>query len=170
MALLRPHIPLEVRCRVAMRQLGMTPEQIEKNIIQWYPQPGVMLSGYGKLLSHLLPRLRSKLGVVSLHLDHDPALENRERIAVIVRNNEVVGYKYSPDANDPDHLIYREGGFKGSAHDIKTRVRGERGQFADNVIAKRERRRVKRLTTKKRKHNWPKGRKIQSRNNLRRRP
>lgn len=159
--LLRPHIPYKVRCRVAMRQLGLTPEQISESTgnIENRKNARYMRVSYASYLKEfLLPRLRSKLWINKEHLDHDPALENREKV---FRKSEHIGYR--PDANDPDFLIYRDR----ADHDIKTRVRGEHGQFADNVIAKRERRRKKKAT--KRKYKWERGRKLQSRNTLRRR-
>lgn len=161
--LLRPHIPLKVRVIVAVRQVdaaGVTLMQI----------PGE--TAKARLDRHL----RFLFGKATPHLDHDPALENRERIYTSL--DEHIGYKPAP--NDPDYLVYREK----AAHDIKTRVRGEHGQFADNVIAKRERRRKKKAAAAKgvrplkrrvgfgtkSKASWPKGRKLQSRNTLRRSP
>lgn len=164
--LLRPNIPLEVRCRVAMRQLGWGRLDAAQAMT-------TARGTYGAFLAELLMALKLRLGAEKLHLDHDPALENRMRRSVQVysrgRNRFVT--EFSPPANDPDHLVYREGGFRGSAHDIKTRVRGERGQFADNVIAKRARRRAKKIAQKNAPRSkksrspapWPKGRKLQSR-------
>lgn len=136
--------------------------------------------GLSAYLADLLARFANQLGVTvkQLHLDHDPALENRRQL---FRNpGSTTPHGYVPDANDPNFLLYRIGGFRGSDHDIKTRVRGERGQFADNVIAKRARRRAKKIDTsdipevkeawfKRAKIKWPKGRKLQGRNDLRRR-
>lgn len=156
----RPHIPIKVRCRVALRQLGRDKAYTDKVIRDEY-------GGFGTLLEVLLEDLADKLGTEpkKLHLDHDPALENRQQYRLV---NVVY---YTPDANDPDYLIYREGGFRGSEHDVKTRVRGARGQFADNVIAKRGRKRKKKLldiATQGRPSFFGKGRKLRSRNNLRR--
>lgn len=164
MKLLRPYIPLEVRCRAALRQLGYHAHQMDRLIDINRTRPGAVTS----YLASLLHRLREHLGAEKLHLDHDPALENRQKVRRKA-GGEII--YYAPGANDPDFLIYREGGFKGSAHDIKTRVRGENGQFADNVIAKRARRRAKKIAQKNapRSKNlrspapWPKGRKLQSR-------
>ena len=148
--LLRPAIPVETKCRVALRQLGeMWPDAVisehKRNL--------------GRLLTSLLGRLASLLDCEpgALHLDHNPALAIRERI---VRRGRHVGYR--PDANDPEHLIYREK----LAHHIKTNVRGDGAQFPDRVLIKRERRREKRLknvdflkgprvTSIKRKSKWP---------------
>lgn len=149
--LLRPTIPLNVRCRVALRQLGeMWPEAvIEAN-----------QRGYGRLLRQLLARLAGLLGCEpsALRLDHNPALAIRQKVE---RKGVHVGYR--PDANDPEYLIYRDA----HAHHIKTNVRGDGAQHPDRVLIKRERRREKRLKTvdflKKRrvnkikqKSNWPK--------------
>lgn len=149
--LLRPAIPLEVRCRVALRQLGeMWPDSvIEAN-----------RRGHGRLLRDLLVRLAALLECDprQLQLDHDPALAIRTRI---IRNRIHVGYR--PDANDPEYLIYREA----HSHHIKTNVRGIGAQHPDRVLIKKERRREKRLkavdflknrreTKIKHKSKWPK--------------
>jgi hypothetical protein len=137
----------------------------------------------GVFLADLLLRLAAKLGCEAdaLQLDHDPALAARQF-------NARTGI-YVPDANDPDHLIYREK----HAHLIKTNTRGDGAQHPDRVLIKRERRRrkgkgVKKLA-KSSKHRsrgalmrrgrakkglvsysaWPNGsRKIQGRNDLKR--
>lgn len=172
--LLRPHIPITTKLDVAGRQLLAASRNVGNR-------------GKGETMAQLLERrliaLADALGCERrrLHLDHDPALENRLRVYVLCRapDRRIIKthVEYLPRANNPDHLIYREGGFRGSDHDVKTRVRGERGQFADNVLAKRERHRVKKAAQKnaptskkvRRKYPWPKGRKIQGRNTLRRR-
>lgn len=150
--LLRPAIPLEVRCRVAMRQLG-----------EMWPDDVIAANkrGVGKLLRVLLGKLAETLGAEALHLDHDPALGAREKV---FKNGEHVGYR--PAANDPEHLIYRDA----AAHRVKTNVRGEHGQHPDRVLIKKQRRR-ERPTSPKRKtawksrplrsaSRWPKGRKL----------
>lgn len=145
----RKHIPLRVRCEVVSRQLGIEPPPA---------------SADGKALQARLAVLAGLLAceVADLRLDHDPALENREKIRDV--DGEIL--RYVPDELDPLHLIYREK----HDHHIKTNVRGERGQFADNVIAKRERRREKKAHGKpawgkkiKGRSQWPRGRKLQSR-------
>lgn len=151
MRLPRPHIPLEVRCRVACRQLGEM--WVDDTIEAWRTALGV-------LLEHRLKTLADLLGceVKDLHLDHQPALAAREKIK---RRGVVVGYK--PAANSPDHLIYRTA----EAHRFKTNVRGEGAQFPDRVLIKRERRREKPLRRAKRKWTsrpFPKsGKRFQSR-------
>lgn len=152
MRLPRPYIPLEIRCQVVIRQLGLNPLE---RVVMFN-----LHHSYGAVLAELLHRLTLQLGcsVGELQLDHDPALQNRTK--VFKRGKHV---DYIPHANHPDYLIYRVK----ADHSIKTRVRGDHGQFADNVIAKRERRRLKKKT--KRKHRWARGRKLRSRNNLRRR-
>lgn len=169
--LLRPHIPLDVRCRVVLRQLGeMWPEVV---LAHWRKEPG----GLSAFLKHELRELAEALHceVDALHLDHDPALGAREKV---FSRGEHIGYK--PDANDPEHLYYREA----VAHRLKTNVRGEHGQHPDRVLIKKQRRLEKKAQPVKRhvafrgknkasrpkpKRKWPKGRKIQSRNDLRRR-
>ncbi len=124
----RPHIPLNVRCIIAMRQLGETCEVRDRS--------------WSRLLADLLFRLSSKLGCEpkELRLDHDPPLAVRK----IVYSMTGQFVRYIPDANDPDHLIYRTA----HNHHIKTNVRGDGAQFPDRVLIKRERRRRKGSTKK----------------------
>lgn len=131
--LLRPHVPVEVRVRVALRQLG---EIWPDEIIRLHQEAR---SSMGHLLKVRLERLAELLGcaVRDLRLDHDPALGAREKV---FRKGQHVGYR--PDANDPEHLRYRPHGpeFHGS-HLVKTNVRGDGAQFPDRVLIKRARRR-----------------------------
>jgi hypothetical protein len=128
--LLRPHIPLETRCRVVLRQLG---DMLADDTILWGKTAH---GGLRAILDDRLAKLAELLNceVADLHLDHDPALGAREKL---FRKGEHVGYK--PDANDPEHLIYREA----AAHRIKTNVRGEHGQHPDRVLIKKQRRHEK---------------------------
>lgn len=164
----RPHIPIEVKCRVAMRHLDYDTVAA-----------GVALATsdrkLGTLLALLLEALARRLGctVKDLRLDHDPPLGARPQF------RRGLGKKtyYEPDANDPNHLLYRPHGpeFEGS-HLIKTNIRGEHGQHPDRVLIKKERRRLrkgKRRFKRKipvRAHSWPQGRKLQSRGFQRRTP
>lgn len=121
MRLLRPHVPLSVRCNVACRQLGV---------------PFLIITpSYGDWLRQLLRDLAERLGCAEseLHLDHDPALGAREKVHDWI-TGEHTGYV--PDANSAAHLIYREAG----AHRLKTNVRGEHGQHPDRVLIKKARR------------------------------
>lgn len=140
--LYRPSIPLEVRCRVALGQLG---EMWPDAIIAWAREN----RRFGSLLESLLDRLAVLLGctVADLRLDHDPPLAARQHRKV--RKMTRRGFPttitvYSPPANDPEHLRYRPHGpqFAGS-HLIKTNVRGDGAQYPDRVLIKRERRRQK---------------------------
>ena len=128
--LLRPHIPLEVRCRVALRQLGemWVGEAIEAH----RPRRGSG-GGFNDYLFELLERLARLLDcdVESLRLDHDPALGAREKVFQLG-----VHVDYIPAANDPEFLIYREK----HAHHIKTNVRGDGAQHPDRVLIKKNRR------------------------------
>ncbi len=123
----RPYIPLKIRREVAARQF------CEK-----YPnQVGFALyyrgGGDGAVLKSLLIHL---FGDRPYNLDHDPALENRR---LYVRHGKTF---YDPPANDPAHLIYREGGKPGdgSEHDIKTRVRGPGARLSDHAEARKRKR------------------------------
>ena len=104
MKLHRPHIPLNICHRVALRQLAA-------------------------LLG---------CGIKDLHLDHDPALGARQR------KGEGKKTVYIPDANDPEHLIYRDK----HDHHIKTQIKGDGAQYPDRVLIARER---KRTTARERK-------------------
>jgi hypothetical protein len=143
--LYRPHIPLDVRCLVVLRQLGeMWPDEV---IRRAKTRPGdAYLKGVGvfverKGLAALLGKKLNELAVLldckreDLRLDHDPPLGARDR------KGEGKKTVYDPPANDPAHLIYREK----HAHLIKTNVRGEHGQHPDRVLIKRARKRQKKL-------------------------
>lgn len=119
---LRKYIPVEVRCRVILRQLGeMWPDAvIEEN-----------RGAHEALLGRLLDRLAALLDAERLHLDHNPPLAARKKV---VRHGAVVGCK--PDANDPNYLLYREK----RSHQVKTNIRGDRGQYPDRVLIKKSRR------------------------------
>lgn len=139
MRLPRPHVPLDVRCRVALRQLG-----------EFWPDDVLRANGHrhGALLAGLLTRLAALLAceAADLHLDHDPALGAREKVTR--GGGVIVGYK--PDANDHEFLIYRTK----AAHRIKTNVRGDGAQHPDRVLIKRQRRREKGAHAKP-KRCWP---------------
>jgi len=142
--LYRPHIPLETRCRVALRQLGRL-DDIDRYF--------AVYKSWGRLLKTLLSELSIQLHSDLLHLDHDPPLATRP----LMHKRKTGTIVYKPDANDPDHLIYRGK----QAHKIKTNVRGDHGQHPDRVLIKKERRR-REGPKKKRKTRWPK-RKLVSR-------
>jgi hypothetical protein len=96
----RPYIPLAVRCLVALRQIGWTSDRADRRLLSEDHYSGG--NGHAWLLDHSLATLAEQLGCEQkdLHLDHDPAL-------VLRKFNHRTG-KYSPDANHPDYLIYRE--------------------------------------------------------------
>ena len=136
MRLYRPHIPLKVRVQVAERQIMRSQglpfwrRRREESNAAWLQE----------LLAYLFPGK-------DFHLDHDPALATRKR------RGEGKATVYTPAANDPDYLIYREK----HDHHIKTNVRGEHGQHPDRVLIKRARREREKATDKsKRKMKWPK--------------
>jgi hypothetical protein len=120
--LYRPSIPVEVKCRAALRQLGEL----------WIDEAiGANHGGMGAFLDRLLFKMAELLNceVKGLRLDHNPALATRER------KGEGKNTIYKPDANDPEFLIYREK----HAHHIKTNVRGDGAQYPDRVLIKRAR-------------------------------
>ena len=145
--LYRPTIPLDVKCRVALRQLG---ELWIDDAIEAHK------GALGAFLAQLLKKLAELLGEEKLHLDHDRAL------AVRKRRGEGKKTIYDPPANDPDHLLYRGE----IAHRLKTNRRGDGAQYPDRVLIKRERKRhgrAKKSTWPKNllrsASRWPKGRK-----------
>ncbi len=79
----RPYVPLSVRVKVAERQIGkFRPFYVNSDRER--------LSYFLRLLGNGAP----------MQLDHDPAL--------ILRKFSPRTGKYTPDANDPDFLVYRE--------------------------------------------------------------
>lgn len=130
--LYRPYIPLAVRVKVAARQVilsGALGPAIQVGIFDTYKSAGDRL---GELLRHLF-------GDKPFALDHNPALMNRKRCGT---GKQTV---YSPPANHPDYLVYREAG-PGSDHDIKTRVRGDGAQHSDLALARIAKRKAKKKT------------------------
>lgn len=138
----RRHIPLEVKCRVALAQLGeMWPDDV---IARWRPRavgvllpeggPALVPGGLGRLLAALLGRLAGLLGcdVSQLRLDHNPALGARQKR--LDRAGAIIGYV--PDEHDPGFLIYRTA----HGHHVKTNIRGDGAQHPDRVLIKRQKR------------------------------
>lgn len=101
MALYRPYIPLSVKVQVAERQVR------EAGSVFWplYLSGTQAAEHLGEPWS-LTRRLRVLLGDLfpygNYQLDHDPALEQRPQ-----RRGGLGRTKYTPDANDPEHLVYR---------------------------------------------------------------
>ena len=136
MKLYRPAIPLEVKCRVVLRQLG---ELFPEETLQAAKKDRCL----GRVLNVWLSEFAQIIGceVSELRLDHEPALALR---TVVSRRPYLRGetWVYDPDANDPEHLFYRPHGAQhAGSHDVKTRIRGEHGQFSDIAMIKRQRRR-----------------------------
>lgn len=124
----RPYIPIDVRLTVAERQLGHT----------W--------SIKGQSRTERLRLMLLKLfGDDPVHLDHDPALENRQ---IFWSGDEA---EYWPDANDPAFLIYR----KADNHRIKTFVRGDGAQYSDAALARKNKRIARNRNPKRRKAKIP---------------
>ncbi|HEY6030441.1 MAG TPA: hypothetical protein VIU44_07760 [Gaiellaceae bacterium] len=167
--LLRPPIDMKTKLRVLCRQIGeMFPDDVVAIAVEQ--------RSLGVFVRDRLARLAALLrcDVADLHLDHDPALANREKLVekisgsrqrvVIVPPGAVV-LRYYPDANDPEHLIYRIGGKTGSAHDVKTRVRGEHGQHSDLALLRKNKRieENRRTDEPRRGSRFPTGRKMANR-------
>jgi hypothetical protein len=105
----RPYIPISVRVLVAERQVRKIASAKWWECYQHAVSNGMTM---GARLLALLLRLGHEAGwTVSHQLDHDPALILRRYNPRIKK----VAARYTPDANDPDFLIYRpkpEHGFK----------------------------------------------------------
>jgi hypothetical protein len=139
--LLRPPIPIDVKCRVVLRQLGtlFLEEVIQANR---YDRRAREKRSLGALLAHRLEKLAECLGctVKDLRLDHNPALGARVKVF-----EKGVHVDYMPGANDPDFLEYRPHGPQfARSHLIKTNVRGDGAQHPDRVLIKKNRRLEKR--------------------------
>lgn len=158
----RPPITVEAKVRAAAAWLeknhdnfasilyGRALYPINWALGPWNPKRPTKRRGLGKLLPSLLQAIAAKIGceVQELRCDHDPALRPRPYNPRIKN----VAARYTPNANDPAALVWRPqpAEFEGSHH-VKTNVRGERGQFSDVALIKRERRREREKKAKKRK-------------------
>lgn len=150
MRLPRPHISLEVRCRVALRQLG---EAFPNRAIDARRRAS---GGLAQYLSELLVALAHSLGceVDDIRLDHQPALALRRKV---FRSGTHVDY--DPPSDSADDLSY----LSHVDHLVKTNERGDHGQHPDRVLIKKMRRiergpRPKRqpgFKTKAPKRRWP---------------
>ena len=142
----RPRIPLDIQLTIALSQLS----ECHRSAIDLRVESLRRERRLGTELKIAKLSLAQQFGceISDLRLDHTWALENRPK--VLDRHGEHV--EYTPAANDPEWLAYRPHGtqFAGS-HDVKTRIRGDRGQLSDNALAKKERRRLRKLDPKRRK-------------------
>lgn len=162
----RPYIPLAVRMQVAERQFNAFAKTSDHpNVVLFRDEVD---RAHWKRTEPLADQLRALLtmtfGDSPPHLDHDPPLRTR----LYNPRLKDVAARYTPNANDPNHLTYRTE----HEHRIKTNVRGEHGQHPDRVLIKRERKRERKYrkpvpTFRRRKlrsaNRWPEGRKIQNR-------
>lgn len=131
--LYRPHIPLSVRCKVAERQLADFPtiQCLHLVVPEWHK----LRNRLDSAMIHLARAFGCDVN--ELRLDHEPPLAARPRRYLYRRGV----MKYTPDANDPDHLFYRPYGPQhAGSHLIKTNVRGDHGQHPDRVLIKKARR------------------------------
>jgi hypothetical protein len=99
----RPYVPMAVRLAVARRQFDETPADK-----RWINDKALLDLYLATLFGDQYR---------SVHLDHDPPLFLRERN----------GDQYTPDANDPNYLVYRTK----EDHRIKTFVHGDGAQRSD---------------------------------------
>jgi hypothetical protein len=122
-----------------LRQLGeMWPDKV---IEEWRWSNRNKARNLGLLRGRLICQLSEllKCDVQEMRLDHDPPLGARPKTGDGKRT------RYTPDANDCEHLFFRPHGSQyANSHDTKTRIRGDRGQYSDIALIKRERRRQRR--------------------------
>lgn len=139
----RPLIPTHVKLTVALRQLG----SLDKTAIVLRVREATRLRQLGAALSYAKEELARKFGceVADLRLDHNPAIENREKLVelpngrrvrtvIVPKGAEVI--RYFPDANDPEHLLYRPHSPEFAlSHLIKTNVSGDGAKHSDRAMA-----------------------------------
>lgn len=113
----RPHILLAVRIQVAERQVRAAGFA---GILRLEPYPQASNAEKLEICLEFL------FGETPYHLDHNPALILRPYNPRI----KDPAARYTPNANDPDALIYRTT----HAHHIKTNVIGDRGQLSDTTL------------------------------------
>jgi hypothetical protein len=141
MKLKRPYVPLHVRLDVIARQL-----QYEGRLMDVLTVVALTMKNTDRL-AYLL---KAMFGDEKVHLDHDPSL--------VLRHYDEETGKYTPDANDPMHLVYRTA----EQHREKTFLRNG----ADFSDAAKRRRKIKQERKEKeppRPSRWPAGQKLRSR-------
>jgi len=162
----RPYIPLAVRVAVAERQLmALRGTAVTHGWWDYYlyrhRTEGWVSS---KQLKHLLEKLSEVLGDV-LQLDHDPALILRK---YKVDRRKPPAARFTPNANDPDYLIYRpldDHGHKttgrkpGATKTVTTKGSDVWLKSKFNRLEGRTKRRPK-SKIPQRQNPWPKGRKL----------
>jgi hypothetical protein len=130
MRLLRPHIPIQTQCLIALKQLG-----------ELWPDDVLAANRNKKdLLDRLLDQLSELLGAEHLQLDHNPALALRDKVF-----SNGVHIEYKPHSCDPEFLVWRDA----NAHRIKTNFHGDGAQFSDWALIRRERRRNRKKNAEK---------------------
>jgi hypothetical protein len=141
MRIYRPNVPDSIKIGVAYRILRTT-EPAEVAALSMKRRLAIARYALGERLG---------CSEKDLRLDHDPPLAGRPF--------DVKTRLYTPDANHPEHLFW----ITAADHRTKTIIRGANGQYSDIVLIKRERRLQRRKTKPKKKFQWAKGRKMQSR-------
>lgn len=132
----RPNIPVATKLFVAGQQLVMS-------------GIGCPMKSAGETQTELLNLRLVHLAVLlgcerkDLRFDHDPPLRWR-RYDPRIKN---VAARFQPNANSPEHLIYRTK----DDHHRKTNIRGDGAQHPDRVLIAKERRRENPKPKRKRK-------------------
>ena len=98
-AMKRPHVPLKVRLAVLERQ-AFTDREFKTEIDRRFCWDWYKLSCKGTSVSHKIRWL-----VLALFMNGKPELDHAPALC-LRKFNKKTGL-YTPDANDPNHLIYR---------------------------------------------------------------
>jgi hypothetical protein len=141
MKLKRPHVPISVRLDVIARQL-----QREGKLMDVLTVSALTMKNSDRL-AYLL---KAMFGDEKVHLDHDPSL--------VLRHYDEATGKYTPDANDPHHLVYRTA----DQHHEKTFLRNG-ADFSDAAKRRRKIKQERKENEPPRPSRWPPGRKFRGR-------
>lgn len=137
----RPNVPTAVELAVVLRQNGDDAATVKATVARSKKSRRLSADRDANLF---VLACTLACPVASLDLDHDPALENREKLVempdgrrrrVVIAPKGAVVLRYFPDANDPEHLFYRPREHEhGGSHKVKTLVRGDHGQHSDLAL------------------------------------
>jgi hypothetical protein len=141
MRLKRPFVPIAVRLDVIARQL-----QRDGKLMAVLTVSALTMKNSDRL-AYLL---KAMFGDEPVHLDHDPSL--------VLRHYDDATGKYTPDANDPEFLVYRTA----EQHHEKTFLRNG-ADFSDAAKRRRKIKQERKENEPSRPSRWPTGRKLRSR-------
>jgi hypothetical protein len=139
MKLPRPYIPWHVREQVIDQQMITA---------QFTPTKAARYTGSAE--RRVRWKLEEFFAGIPVELHHSPALVNRKLKWRFVGKGYGTVPVYDPPANDPNYLVY----MPVDEHDIRTRVRGARGQYSDLALVRKRKRQERKA--KRRRFKWPK--------------